>query len=153
MSTSLGERLLAGRAEQQAQQGEFIGTIQCGGGYIVSYYRALPFREDRKIGQRHRTVSDEIEREVRMAADTLAAASVRCEVHVGDETHEKGKLGLALAKELGLDGPETDIQAVLALFPTEKAMVEQFVEYEEWAKAVNRTVDGKIEGNSDAATS
>jgi hypothetical protein len=137
---SLGERLLAGRDAQQAGQGEFQGRIDCGGGYIVAYYRALPFREDRKVGLRHRTVADPVEREVRMAADTLATACTRCEVYVGDED------------VLGLDAPENDIQAVLMLFPSERAMIEQFVELEEWTTAVNKTVDKNLVKNSEAAS-
>jgi hypothetical protein len=152
-SASLGERLLAGRDEKQAEQGEMTGRIECVGGYIVSHYRALSFREDRKIGLRHKAVADIVEKEVRAAADTLAASSTRCEVHIGDETHEMPPLGLGLSQALGLDGPENDIQAVLALFPSERAMVEQFIELEEWASAVNAAVDGQIEGNSEAATS
>lgn len=150
---SLAERLMADREGKQAEQGEFVGTVQMGGGYLTVFYRALSYREDRKIGQRHRMVSDEVERELRLAADTLASSSTRCEAHVGDEVEELPPLGVALTSKLGLDGPENDVQAVLALFPSERAMVEQFVELEEWATAVNRTVDKSIEGNSVAATS
>jgi hypothetical protein len=146
-SLSLGERLLAGRKEKQAQQGEFIGTIQLGGGHLTAHYRALDFREDRKIGQRHRAVADEIEREVRLAADTLAASCTRCEAHIDDEVHELPPLGLQLTQKLGIDGPENDVQAVLALFPSERAMVEQFVELEQWTSAVNRAVDTELAGN------
>lgn len=150
---SLGERLLAGRAEKQKERGEFIGRVECGGGYILAHYRAMDYREDRQVGQRHQMVTDQLEQEIRLAADTLASASTGCEIHIGDEVFEKGPLGLALAQELGLDGPENNVQAVLALFPSERAMVEQYIELEAWVKAVNAGVDDDIEGKSGAATS
>lgn len=149
---SLGERLMAGRSEKQQDAGAFVGRIECGGGHILARYRAMTYREDRQVGQRHKAISDEVEREIRLAADTLASACTGCEIHIGDEVFEKGPLGLALANELGLDGAENDIQAVLALFPSERAMIEQFVELEAWVKAVNAGVDDDIEGKSVAAT-
>lgn len=152
-SLSLAERLEAGKAQAQAQEGEFVGTIQMAGGYLTIYYRVLSYREDRAIAIRHEAIGNQLERESRLAADTLASASVRSEAHVEEHSEELPKLGLELAARLGLDGPENDIQAVLALFPSERAMVEQFAELETWAKDVTRSVDRKLaEGDSLAAT-
>ncbi len=151
-TASLGERLLAGREKLQAAQGEYVGTIDCGGGTLRVHYRALSYREDRKVGQRHEGVRDEVEKEIRLAADTLVTASVKTEAEIDGEVHELPPLGLGLTTALGLDEPETDIQAALLLFPSERALIQQFVAYEQWATEVAQTVDGEIEENSGAAT-
>lgn len=149
---SLGERLMAGREEKRKEH-EFEAKIDLGGGYIEAFYRPLDFREERKIVKRHQAVRDDEEREIRMAAETLVVACLRCEAHVDDETHDVPPLGLRLTQHLGVDGPETDIQAVLALFPTESAMVAQCLALERWTNIVNQAVNGDIAGNSEAATS
>src|ERR1039457_18670 len=98
MSTSLGERLLAARSQKQAAHEE-VFEVPGYGGQLYARYRPLDFREARKIGQRHEHVKDEIERELRMAADTLVAACVSCEAHIDGETHPLPPLGIELVKQ------------------------------------------------------
>jgi hypothetical protein len=60
-------------------------------------------------------------------------------------------LGLELCQQIGLEGPETPIQAVLAIFPSEMAVVRQFAELQGVEESSNEAIDGELE-NSQAAT-
>jgi hypothetical protein len=149
MSTSLGERLLAARSKKQAAHEE-VFEVPGYGGQLFARYRPLDFREARRIGQRHEALRDEVEKELRVAADTLASACISCEAHIDGEVKELPPLGLKLCEDIGLDGPETPIQAVLEIFPSEMSVVRQFVELQGAEETSNGAIDGELE-NSQAA--
>ena len=154
MST-VGERLLAARSKAQAAH-EITLAIPGFDGQLHATFRPLYFRESRKIGQAHERLSDEIEKELRVAADTLVAACTGCEAHIDGETHTLPPIGMALNEAIGLDAGENDRQAVLALYPTENALIRQFVAVDLAETQANVAVDtqlGKeLEGNSEAAS-
>lgn len=148
---TLGEQLLAARSRKQAAHEE---TFEVPGydGKLWATYRPLDFRVARRIGQRHERLRDEVEKELRVAADTLASACVSCEARIDGETHKLPPLGAELVKQIGLDGePETPIQAVLMIFPSEMAVVRQFVELQGAEDTANDQIDDELAGNSRAA--
>ena len=148
---TLGERLLAARAKKQAAREE---TIEVPGyeGQLWATYRPLDFREARKIGQAHEHLRDEIEKELRVAADTLVAACTGCEARIDGETHPLPPLGLELCEQIGLEGAENPRQAVLLLFPSEMAVVKQFVDVQGLEEASNGQIDEQLMGESQAVT-
>ena len=146
---SVAQRLLAARSKKQAAHEE-IFEVPGYDGQLFAVYRPLDFREARRIGQRHERLRDEIEKELRMAAESLASACIRCEAKIDGETHELPPLGLALAQQIGIEGPENDLQAVLAIFPSEMAVVNQFVAVQGSETASNGQIDTELEGNSGA---
>jgi hypothetical protein len=148
---TLGERLLAARSRKQAAH-DVVMEIPGYEGQLFARYRPLDFREGRKIGQRHERLSDEIEKELRVAADTLVAACTGCEARIDGETHELPPLGLKLAQEIGLEGPENDTQAVLVVFPSELAVIKQFIDLQGDEDKANAQIDRELAGNSEAAT-
>lgn len=147
MEHTLAGRLMTARTEQAVTH-ERTGIINLGGGELKVTYGVIPWREDQEIGKRHEKVQDRVERQLRLAADTLAAASLSSEAVVGGQTEPLPKLGVELATALGLDGMETDIQVVLALFPSERAMMEEFAAHEDWTGTVSKGIDETIEGES-----
>lgn len=147
---TLADGLLDARVRRQAG---FEETLEVPGwsGRLWATYRPLEYRETRQIGLRHERVKDVVEKELRVAADTLVAACVRCEARHDGRTETLPPVGLALCQEIGLDGPENNTQAVLELFPSESAVMDQFVQVLELEQAANEQVDAAIEGNSEAA--
>ncbi len=146
MDQSLRERLLDARSRKQAAAPE---TMEIPGydGQLFATYRPLEFREARRIGQRHERLKDEIEKEIRVAADTLVAACTGCEARIDGQTVALPPLGLELCEQIGLEGPETPTQAVLAIFPSETALIRQFVALEAAEGASNGQIDEAL-GNS-----
>ncbi len=147
MST-LGEQLLAARSKKQAAH---EATLEIPGydGKLWATYRPLDFREARHIGQEHERLRDEIEKELRIAADTLVKACVGCEARIGGKTHKLPPIGLELATEIGLGGAENPRQAVFLIFPSETAVMSQFVAVQGAESTVNGQVDEEL-GNSQA---
>ena len=80
-----------------------------------------------------------------MAADTLVAACTGTEAHVDGQVHTLPPLGLKLCEEIGLEGAENDLQAVLLLFPSEMAVVKQFVAMQEAEETANGRIDVELE--------
>lgn len=151
MSTSLGERLLEARSKKQAAHEE-VFEVPGYDGQLFARYRPLDFRRAREIGQHHERLRDEIEKELRVAAETLATACLGCEARIEGQTHQLPPLGVELCNEIGLEGTENPIQAVLAIFPSEMAVVRQFVALQGAEESANGQIDTELEGNSQAAT-
>lgn len=151
MDTSLGERLLATRDKHQKATEE-TRPVPGYEGQLTATYRGLTFREGRAIGKRHEAILDEAEQEIRIAADVLAKSCTGCQAHIDGETKDLPALGLGLAQSLGVDGPENDAQAVLMIFPSERAVVEEGAAVEKLGVTSGQKADGHIAGNSEAAS-
>ena len=151
MSKSVAEELAAGRNAAAAEH-ERTGIIHLTGGELHVKYGVIPWREDRRIATEHQSITDEGERLLRAAADTLIKASQGSIAHVGDRMEDLPPLGLELAGRLGLDGAENDRQVVFMLFPSDRAVMEEFWEHEAWTARVSKGLDEQQAGNSEAAS-
>ncbi len=150
MDQALGERLMAARSRMQGAQEE---TLEIPGydGQLWATYRPVEYRRAFAIVNEHLKLADDAEQLLRTGADTLIAACTGCEARIDGETHPVPPLGLRLAQELGIDGPENDRQAVLAIFPSEFAVVQQAGEVQDLSTLRNQRVDRELVGNSQAA--
>lgn len=124
-------------------------------GRLWGTFRALDdYSEHRKIVARHERLQTE-QQELYIAADTLIAASVDTFAVLEDGQREplNLRLGLALAGYLGLEGAETDRQAVFMLISSTMQIVELYVELEQFRKASTRETVDELVGESEAASS
>ncbi len=151
MDQALGARLLAARDRKQAVHEELL-EVPGYDGQLWARYRPVEYRRAFGIVKEHQTVGDEAERLLRTAADTLVAACTGCEAHIDEEIHPLPPLGLELCKEIGIEGGDNDRQAVLAIFPSEFAVVQQAGEVQDLSTLVNQRIDRSLEENSVAAS-
>ncbi len=152
---NLGEQLLAARSRKQAAH-EVTLEVPGYEGKLWATYKPLGFKAARRIGQHHENLRDEVEKELRVAAETLAAACTKTEARIEGQTVELPPLGLELCEKIGLEGPETPVQAVMAIFKAEDDegtdLVEQFVAVQGAERASNGQIDEELLGNSEAAS-
>lgn len=137
---SLAETLRAKR-DQYTQVTERTVEIPGFGGQLYAHYTPLDYRSARRIVERCETIPDPATRDLEAAAESLVTACQGVEAHVDGEVHDLGyKLGKQLADWLGLEGAETDVQAVFLIFPSEMAIINQ----------ANRVKDMTGEADEDA---
>jgi hypothetical protein len=144
---SLAERLRSQREQRTAPKETTLKVP----GFDELYARYLPlgYRPARKIVEDCIDIPDPATRDLEAAVQTLLTACQGVEAHIDGETHDLGmKLGKALADFLGLEGSENDKQAIMLIFPSEMAIMNQAVEVEGLS---NETSDDQIVKNSVAA--
>ncbi len=151
MEQALGARLLAARDRKQAVHEE-VREIPGYDGQLWARYRPVEYRRAFAIVAEHEKLTDGAEKLLRTSADTLVAACTGCEARIDEETHPLPPLGLELCKEIGLEGGDNDRQAVLAIFPSEFAVVQQAGEVQDLSTLVNQRIDRSLEENSSAAS-
>lgn len=146
---SLAEQVLAAR---EAKQAAHTVTLEIPGwsGTLWATYRPLSWRQARQIGLRHEALKSQVEKELRAAADGLAAACTGCEARVKGKVEPLPPLGLALCAALGLDGAENDGEAVLMVFPSEDDVIDQSNAVQRAEGLANGLIDEELAGNSEA---
>lgn len=149
---SIEQRL---RARIEAKQGHRTVTLPVDGyeDLFTARYRALTYREMKRIGRQNMGVADEDEREMYVAADILAIACEEVfEVPAGggDPVSLGSGWSPALAGRLGLPHCDTGRQCVLAVFADDLDLVAHRDAYIEWRdRAVVETAN-EVVGNSGA---
>lgn len=150
---SIGDKLRAAR-EKHSGSREKTFEVQGFDGQLFATYRALGYKEARRIGGLHTGVKEIAERELRVAADTLAAACTGTEAVIDGERHKLPPMGMALNTALGLEPGENPKQAVMALFPADVALMAHFEGVGAFIEDVEAEADEAVEdqlGNSEAA--
>lgn len=144
---------MAERAEQRRRHllSQNTETFDVPGyiGILRVEYRAMDYKELRKIAARHQRVKDDADQELYIAADTLIAASENSfEVLPGEKEGEERvrelglTWGLSLARELGVTTPgDTARQAVFAVFPQKTWLTQHYTDYTDWLRGIGVQVD------------
>lgn len=115
-------------------------------------YRALTYREMKRIGRQAVTIEDDDERELCIAADILAVA---CEevFEVGTDGEDRslgGPWNAGLGERLGLSHVESGRQCLLAIFTDELDLIAHRDAYIEWRDDVTVKAANSAAGNSGA---
>lgn len=149
---SIEQRL---RARLAAKQGHRTVTLPVIGyeDLFTARYRALTYKEMKRIGRQSAGIADEDERELVVAADILA---ISCEevfevpAGGGDPVSLGHGFSPALAERLGLPPVDSGRHCVLALFADDLDLIANQDAYIEWRdRAVVETATEEV-GNSNA---
>jgi hypothetical protein len=149
---SIQARIRAARAAKQAQTTVEIRIpgYRAAGVELFGVFRALSWEQSKQIGSTAlNSVSDESDRELYEAADTLAAACVKTVAVIDGERHDLPPLGVELARYFDdTADPQNPRQAVFLIFDDETRVVLTYSTYAQWRADVDLSVDrGIAQGN------
>lgn len=135
------------------------------GGELVARYGETGWRDVRTFSMNAAmtALGNEVPagKELEAAADMLLAANIDLEAHVDgesaqikDENGQPVKMGLSLARFLGidLDGVDTDRQAMFLIFPTDKALMQHAMALVGVQESREEEADEAIAKNSGAVS-
>ncbi len=131
-------------------------------GRLVAKYRILGWPEQRAIVAENQKVSDQATQELYVAADSLIVSCVGVEMLIPtnapaalerlaeDFNAAEHKLNRVLAEALGCDYAESDRQAVIAIFPSELALISHYNDLFAAQSGADEEIDEALVGNSEA---
>lgn len=144
---SLASRIARRRA---ALQGQTTKTFDVAGykGLLAATYRKLTYTEERAIGVQHSEMPDGGDKDLTIAAHTLAVACLDVLEVQPDGTQVSLDMtwGAALADRLGIkvtDGANART-ALFAIFADDRALMEHYVDRERWQDSLTEMVDETV---------
>ena len=154
MADSLKDQILAARTAALGEHTEDF-EIPGFGGRLWGTFKALDdYAELRQIGKRHEGITDQVEREMAVGADTLLEANTDTFALIDGKKEPLGvRLGLELNGYLGIEGAQNDREALFLLFDSKTTnLMQLFFRYDGWTKVAQTEAETRVEGKSETAS-